>query len=212
MFFGRVRFGALLQQPQCRFSAFGAFGQVAQGAFGGLPGMTLIGERSLRIALRLLRGIDLFLHRSLLLFETFGEFPQLGGSFAFPAGNIHRFCAGEFRVSDFGLQRGDLRLSIVQGPFGPFTGRCFSGKRRFGALQAARLRGAGGVGGRIAADDCYRDFPVLDETPAVQPLTAPLGSKTVHHASRLFGTVIVHTRAHPAIQSQRPSHLCFDIR
>ena len=80
---------------------------------------------------------ELFAQRLQLLFDAFGRFAQLGQGVFFPLRDVDGFDSGEFGMADFGLQRGDLRLRIVQGPFGAFARGGFGGERGFGSLQAA---------------------------------------------------------------------------
>ena len=201
-----VRFGLVLNQLQCCFRLVGAVGQIAQRAFDCFAGIALVMKGALRITLGLFGGFHLILHRLQLFFESFGEFAQLRGDLPFPPRDIDRLDTGQFGVPNFRLQRGYLRLRVVQCPFRPVPSGCFGSERGFGALQAAGLRGVG-IGGGIPADNSDRNFSVLHETAAMETLIAPYGAavitalrtKSIRHTNGLFASIIVHTLSHATV-------------
>ena len=102
-------------------------------------------------------------------------------------------------------------MGVVQCPFHPITGGGFRGKSRFGALETAGLRGGGRIGRGIAPNDCYGNFPILHESPAVQSLIAALLTESVHRTNSLLTSLTVYTWAHAAVQAERTAHLCFNV-
>jgi hypothetical protein len=71
--------------------------------------------------------------------------------------------AGEFRVSQLGLQIVDVRLSFLERAFRPFTRGRFVGQRRLGRFQAAGRQPF--LSGVAAQESCW-DIAILRETPA----------------------------------------------